>query len=322
MPIERDVLSLLACPICRHKLVSDDAQDSLRCDNSDCRAEFPVVRGRPVLINEKNSVFRIDSYLAPDKETGRRQTRLRRIIESAMPSITRNWVARQNYSQFSKLLGERSDNSRVLVVGGGELGEGTNELLTGNIRLVETDVQFGSRTSIIADGHDLPFPDETFDGAVIQAVLEHVLDPYRCVEEIHRVLKPAGLVYAETPFMYPVHLASHDFMRFSRGAHRRLFRGFSEIRSGVGAGPGQALALLVRGVVCSSSEAKAVQVFASYGLPFLVFWLKYVDYFLIRRPRAEDFGSTMYFLGRKADSMVSDTDIIEGHWTRLKLKSA
>ena len=30
---------------------------------------------------------------------------------------------------------------------------------------------------------------ETFDCVIIQAVLEHVLDPKRCVKEIHRVLK-------------------------------------------------------------------------------------------------------------------------------------
>jgi len=38
-----------------------------------------------------------------------------------------------------------------------------------------------------------------FDGAIAQAVLEHVADPYRCVAELHRVLKPDALVYAEIP---------------------------------------------------------------------------------------------------------------------------
>ena len=32
--------------------------------------------------------------------------------------------------------------------------------------------------------------DAGVDAVIAQAVLEHVLDPHRCVEEIHRVLKP------------------------------------------------------------------------------------------------------------------------------------
>ena len=34
----------------------------------------------------------------------------------------------------------------------------------------------------------------SFDGVMIQAVLEHVLEPTRVVAEIHRVLKPDGLL--------------------------------------------------------------------------------------------------------------------------------
>ncbi len=84
--------------------------------------------------------------------------------------------------------------------------------------------------------------DESFDGVICQAVLEHVLDPYRCVEEIHRVLRPNGLVYAETPFMQQVHGGTHDFTRFTHLGHRRLFRKFAEVDSGVVCGPGMALA--------------------------------------------------------------------------------
>jgi 2-polyprenyl-3-methyl-5-hydroxy-6-metoxy-1,4-benzoquinol methylase len=45
------------------------------------------------------------------------------------------------------------------------------------------------------------FGDGTCDAVVVQAVLEHVLQPDVVVAEIHRVLRPDGLVYAETPFM-------------------------------------------------------------------------------------------------------------------------
>ncbi len=43
--------------------------------------------------------------------------------------------------------------------------------------------------------HDrLPYADAECDGAYCISVLEHILDPRRTVEEIHRILKPGGLL--------------------------------------------------------------------------------------------------------------------------------
>ena len=70
------------------------------------------------------------------------------------------------------------------VVGAGLLGRGMDELAANDqIELIETDVVPTSRTAVICDAHDLPFADASMDGAVLQAVLEHVVDPYRCVAE-------------------------------------------------------------------------------------------------------------------------------------------
>jgi len=80
--------------------------------------------------------------------------------------------------------------------------------------------------------HTIFFDASSFDGVIIQAVLEHVVEPNHCVEEIHRVLKENGLVYSETPFMQQVHLGRYDFTRFTHLGHRRLFRKFKEICGG------------------------------------------------------------------------------------------
>ena len=44
----------------------------------------------------------------------------------------------------------------------------------------------------IADGHELPFPDDGFDLVVSYNVLQNVADLPRAVREINRVLKPGG----------------------------------------------------------------------------------------------------------------------------------
>lgn len=46
---------------------------------------------------------------------------------------------------------------------------------------------------------DLPFPDNSFDFVFYHHVIEHVSDPSRSLDEIHRVLIPGGLIYVGTP---------------------------------------------------------------------------------------------------------------------------
>ncbi|HEX2178621.1 MAG TPA: class I SAM-dependent methyltransferase [Actinomycetota bacterium] len=56
------------------------------------------------------------------------------------------------------------------------------------------------RNVVLGDlAQPLPFPDSTFQSAVIKDVLEHVPDPVATVREVHRVLAPGGLVFASSP---------------------------------------------------------------------------------------------------------------------------
>jgi len=135
----------------------------------------------------------------------------------------------------------------VLVIGGATVGCGTSALYDDrDIEVVGSDVFSSGHTALVADAHKLPFHDATFDGIWIQAVLEHVLAPATVAAEIHRVLKPNGLVYAETPFMQQVHERAYDFSRFTRSGHRWLFREFEEIEAGAVTGPGVALLWSIR----------------------------------------------------------------------------
>ena len=45
----------------------------------------------------------------------------------------------------------------------------------------------------------LPFPDRSFDGALCASVLEYVPDVAQCLAEIHRVLRPRGLLLLSIP---------------------------------------------------------------------------------------------------------------------------
>jgi SAM-dependent methyltransferase len=205
---------------------------------------FPIVGGIPVLINESSSVFSVDDFVHSRNTTfNLKRSRIKELLVRMLPKIGKNMRAKGNYDKFTKILIGQLSKPKVLVVGGSIVGKGLESFLNlSSIEMVESDVSFGPRTRLICDAHDIPFMNDSFDGLIIQAVLEHVVDPYRCVEEIHRVLKKQGLVYAEIPFMQQVHGGRYDFTRFTHLGHRRLFRKFEEIDSGVTGGPGMALA--------------------------------------------------------------------------------
>jgi SAM-dependent methyltransferase len=202
----------------------------------------------------------------------------------------------------------------VLVIGGGILGKGMQHL-AGNpaIELVDSDVALGPRTALVCDGHDLPFADGSFDGVISQAVLEHVLDPVRCVAELHRVLKPGGLVLGETPFMQQVHMGPFDFTRFTHLGHRRLFRHFEEIESGASCGPGMALAWAWQYFLLSFAVRPLSRALLRGVAALTSFWLKYLDYLLIDRPGALDAASGVYFIGRRSEQPLSDRALVRGY---------
>ena len=237
-----------------------------------------------------------------------------RLWLSRLPSPSVNLSAVRCFESMKRLLLERSASPVVLLVGGGIRGKGMSAL-TGEpaIRLINVDPSPDSTASIFCDGHDLPFRDHSVDAVVAQAVLEHVADPWRCVEEIHRVLKPNGIVYAETPFMQQVHLHGYDFTRFSHMGHRRLFRRFAEIESGAVAGPGTALAWAWRYFLASWTRSpRLARMLALLGR-ITAFPFELTDHLRGQRPGALDAASCIFFLGSRSEAVVCDRELIAGY---------
>jgi SAM-dependent methyltransferase len=197
-------------------------------------------------------------------------------------------------------------------VGGSILGVGMDVMIAvPGIEFVETDVSLGPRTVLICDAHDLPFASGTFDAVIIQAVLHHVADPQRCVDQCFHILKPTGLVYAETAFMQNVCGGCFDFTRFTLLGHRRLFRRFTEIESGAACGPGMALAWSYRYFLLSFTSSRRAHQIVSAFARLTGFLLKYFDWLLIDKPGALDAASGIYFLGRKSNLILRDRDLVK-----------
>jgi SAM-dependent methyltransferase/uncharacterized protein YbaR (Trm112 family) len=322
-PLPDTVYALMVCPgECKSPLKR--CEEKLVCENLECQREYPVINGVPVLINGENSLFSIEHFTQakPNAVTCLAlKRRLWQTLSKFIPSLSLNTVAARTYKKFRDLLLKETQVPVVLIVGSGDLGAGLEGLI-GDSRFifVESDVYFGGRVQMIADGHDLPFQSKVFDAVICQAVLEHVIDPPRCVQEIHRVLKPGGLAYAEIPFMQQVHLQGYDFTRYTLGGFRRLFHNFRELDAGTVGGPAMALTWSISYFFGSFSRSRGWTLLRAAVLPYFIFWLKYLDYFLVDKPSSSDAASGVFFFGYKSETTVPDLEIVNKHWTYQKLK--
>jgi SAM-dependent methyltransferase len=151
------------------------------------------------------------------------------------------WFYRTYISATRSFL-TRHPGARVLEVGCGEgvllrdSGFAPVQLDISITRLCKA--QTTGNPLICADGLDLPFADASFDVVLLIAVLEHVSQPERIVDEMWRVLKPGGkgailtpndawmtlgrLILLKWPPRYPDHLSWISPQRIRRMAGRRF----------------------------------------------------------------------------------------------------
>lgn len=277
---------------------------------------FPVINGTPILINENNSVFFISDFLnrkitTMDLRDHKEKTssfylHLKKIVLDSMPSKSRsigNFTVQKALDRVEAAI----NDPRVLVLGAGDIRYRVNSTLS----IVYTDVALAHDTHLIADAHDIPFADGTFDAVIAVAVLEHVVDPYRCVEEVQRVLRPDGFVFAITPFMQQVHMGAYDFTRFTALGHRRLFRYFESIEEGIANGPGMALAWSIDYYVSLFSYNRQIKYVLQFISRLICRPLLWFDHLFRSKARSYDCASAFYFFGRLGKSPISDRDILK-----------
>lgn len=164
-----------------------------------------------------------------------------------------------------------------------------------------------TRPDVLADVTSVPFSEACADCIVCTEVMEHLPNPVACVNEIHRLLKPGGVLIASVPFLYPGHADPDDYWRFTPSGLKELFREFASVEIATMGATCGTLGMLI--------ELGAQQLKGSY----LVGMIRKVLRFLGRTlscfeavrdaPRNESrFFSTGYFLvARKARSRLDDT---------------
>lgn len=300
--------SILVCPCCKVGRIKPVANEML-CTNSECShhkvsAGFGLVGSRPIFICN----IHCDTAFDPSK--------IQSYIERGSPNdwkkklssffLPQSKLTELNSIEFIKKTKSLSKSPRILIIGGGEVGSGMHELiLDKDLKISSIDVYCSSNVDALVDCHYLPFSNGSFDGIWIQAVLEHVFEPNVVVGEIHRVLKLGGLVYAETPFLTPVHEGAYDITRFTPMGHRFLFRSFEEISFGGNKGVEIVLAQSIRyffwGLFRSRFPAQIAFALSLIILkPFKILISKKLDY---------DATAGVFFFGKKTNVRLRHSDL-------------
>lgn len=300
-----DLRSVLICPSCSASIEAA----SWQCSNARCTYNhrgFETVADQPVLVDFEMSIVRPDA-LQNGRNPASVRTALRRWASNLMAgALGPNRVAERNTRRIRQLM-HTYGGKRLLIIGGATVGSGADSLYRDvGLQVVSFDIVPSEWTQFVADAHAIPLANGSVDGVWVQAVLEHVLDPQRVVNEIERVLRPNGIVYADTPFMQQVHMGPYDFTRFTENGHRWLFRNFECIDSGVVLGPGAQLAWSIDYAVRAltrSSKAGTLCHIAALPLAFLVDRCA-------SGQQAIDGACAVYFLGRKGTTRIMPREML------------
>jgi glycosyltransferase involved in cell wall biosynthesis len=127
--------------------------------------------------------------------------------------------------RFDALLAAQPPDAVVLDCGGGDRRYGDPRVF--NMEYLD----FGL-PDLFGDGLHLPFADDSIDLILSQAVLEHVPDPQRALDEMVRVLRPGGQIYLEIAFMQPLHAVPYHYFNVTPHGIDHLCRSLERIDSG------------------------------------------------------------------------------------------
>lgn len=125
-------------------------------------------------------------------------------------------------------------NELILDIGGSY--PWTNNWITSEYRSILekkaycVDFQAECKPHIIGDVRNLPFKDNSVDGIICIATLEHVDKPFQAVHELYRVLSPGGELLLYVPWVWPYHAVPQDCFRYSIDGIRSLCDEFSSIK--------------------------------------------------------------------------------------------
>jgi len=168
-------------------------------------------------------------------------------------------------------------------------------------RVVNVDFFPYKNVDIVCDIENLPFKDNSIDLIANIAVLEHVPNPERVVQEIYRVLKPNGKVYSVMPFMQGFHASPYDFSRRTYEGIKVLYKDFEIKEVKCIGGPTSGMLWILQDwlAIILSFGSKKLHSILYILMMLLTFPVKFLDFIFIHHPMAKNISSAFLVLAEK-----------------------
>jgi SAM-dependent methyltransferase len=199
-----------------------------------------------------------------------------------------------SHATRNKLLTSLRRNALVL-----NIGAGVKRLP--RVSSINLDIELYGNVDVVADAQEMPFADSSFDCVVLEYVVEHVSDSSRIVNEIYRVLRPGGYIYATAPFLQAYHGNPDDYYRFTQSGFREFWRKFRCIECKPFGGPTSALVCTVKEYlsIVFSFNSRVIYSILSQILIIPFFPLKYLDLVLVKTKNSHNIAFSLLYVGKK-----------------------
>ena len=290
------------------KLIHPVSQAGLKSINKNniefkCKSELPIVNNIPIIIDESQSIFKIDDIIknvpTTQSSTFRNRSLKNTIRKDFLPSLSKDFTLEKRYLELAgKFAGKK-----ILIIGCGDKIEFYNDIFK-NSFVINSDVHVQFSPDIVFDSHQIPFSNETFDLIIAAQVLEHTFKPWIVAEELERVVKLGGDLLIEVPFNFPYHSPPYDFFRFTFTGLRSLFPKSKLIKYEVPEGNASTVATFNSDFMINLFSNRYLRMLMLFISRFLFGWLKYID--LLRKKE-----SLRSISIPKGFSMVFEKDGIE-----------
>lgn len=129
------------------------------------------------------------------------------------------------YSLWRAAAGPTTRHSKGLVLDAGSGRGAWKDIIERGSTRESVDIapKAGEEVTWVADLTSMPsVPSERYDAVICHQVLEHVPDPSAAATELHRVIKPGGVLVLSAPHLSRQHELPHDYFRFTPAGLERL----------------------------------------------------------------------------------------------------
>ncbi|WP_339137796.1 MAG: class I SAM-dependent methyltransferase [Candidatus Electrothrix sp. GW3-4] len=283
-PVLRD---LLICPACCSDRLEFYVNKQIVCQQ--CREQYTIQNdSRYFFVAPPESG---NSFFERLKETFKKYPSLYSLLVHFISPVCRTDYCKQKKIIRSTLEG----NPDAVIL---NLGSGPTDIAA---EVSNIDMFPYNNVNIVCDISRLPLKDNSVDLILNIAVLEHVPNPKKVVNEIHRVLKPRGVLYCVFPFIQGFHAAPYDFSRMSEAGLRVLFADFDTVDIFSAGGPTSALLWILEEWIAIAFSCGCIPLYNILHLfVMLLLWpLKFFDFLLVHHPKAKNIASCFAYIGKK-----------------------